>query len=212
VNDMKAETFFTGQEKEEIEAAIREVEKKTAGEVAVMVVDQSDSYPEAVILGGVATGGMAALITADMLLQASLWYFVPLAALLSVLFGWITDTIPALKRFFVPASRLEEQVRERAVRSFYEKELYQTRDDTGVLFFISLLEHKVWVLADKGIYSRITQDELQEYATGVAQGIRNGAAAGALCRAIRSVGQVLAEHFPIKTDDTNELSNRVIIG
>jgi putative membrane protein len=208
---MQAETFFTEQEKVEIEAAIREVERITAGEVAVMVVDRSDSYPEAVILGGISMGTLAGLLAADILLQASLWYFVPLAVVLSVLFGWLTKLVPALLRLFVPASRLEEQVRERAVRSFYEKELYNTRDDTGVLFFISLLEHKVWVLADKGIYSRITQEELQSYASRVAQGIRDKTAAPALCEAIRSVGQVLAEHFPVKEDDTNELSNRVII-
>jgi uncharacterized membrane protein len=47
---MKAENFFSARENAEIAAAIKEVEKNTTGEIAVMVVDESDSYPEGNIL------------------------------------------------------------------------------------------------------------------------------------------------------------------
>ena len=43
---MKSETFFSAAENEEITRTIQEVELQTSGEVAVMVVEQSDSYPE----------------------------------------------------------------------------------------------------------------------------------------------------------------------
>jgi putative membrane protein len=112
-------------------------------------------------------------------------------------------------RFFVPAGRLESRVQDRALRAFYEKGLYKTQDDTGVLFFISLFEHRVWILADEGIYSKITHDDLQEYAQDIARGVKSGTATAALCREIHNVGTVLAEHFPIKPGDINELSNKI---
>lgn len=208
---MKAETFFSGEEQKKIEAAIHEVEGRTAGEVAVMVVDRSDSYPEARILAGVLLGSLLALVITDLWFGASLWIFVPAAVVFSLFFGWLVKFLPSVMWLFIPVTRVESQVEERAVRAFYEKGLYMTRDDTGVLFFLSLFEHKVWVLADKGIYSKIPQEKLQEYAADIAKGVKEGQAADVLCREIKNVGDILAEHFPIKPDDTNELSNKIIV-
>ncbi|MBC8316668.1 MAG: hypothetical protein H8E41_02100 [Desulfobulbaceae bacterium] len=206
---MKADNFFTSEEKDTIAKTIGKVEKKTAGEVAVMVVDTSDSYPESLVLAGVLMGGLSALLVTDLFFNDSLWIFLPLATLFSFVFGWLTNQAPIIKRYFIPKARIEEEVEQRAIQAFYEKGLYKTRDDTGVLFFISLLEHKAWVLADQGIYSKIPQETLQEYAVDIATGIKKGRAAEVLCQEISKVGEILAEHFPVKDDDTNELPNKV---
>ena len=72
---MKAEQFFTSKEKAEIAAAISEVEKNTAGEIAVMVVDRSDSYPESNILAGFILGGLLSLIITEIFFGDSLTWF-----------------------------------------------------------------------------------------------------------------------------------------
>ncbi|MBP1700565.1 MAG: hypothetical protein H6Q41_5753, partial [Deltaproteobacteria bacterium] len=38
----KSENFFTAEEEEKLKTATREVESRTIGEIAVMVVDHSD--------------------------------------------------------------------------------------------------------------------------------------------------------------------------
>ncbi len=209
---MKAETFFSEQDKGAIEAAIAEVETKTAGEVAVMVVDQSDSYPEAQIFAGIIFGTGLSLAITELFFGESLWAFLPLVVLFATAIGVLSRFLPFLIRLMGSGQRMETRVQDRALQAFYEKGLYKTRDDTGVLFFISLLEHRVWVLADSGIYSKISPAELQDYASLVAQGVKQGKAVTMLCEEIRRVGEVLATHFPIKDDDTNELSNKVIVG
>ncbi|MDA8163698.1 MAG: hypothetical protein M0017_01510, partial [Desulfobacteraceae bacterium] len=73
-------------------------------------------------------------------------------------------------------------------------------------------EHKVWILADKGIYEKIKPETLQAHARETAKGIGGRRAAEVLCREIGKVGEVLARHFPVRPDDTDELSNNVIIG
>ena len=209
---MRAETFFTEAEKQRIAATISGVEEKTSGEVVAMVVDSSDTYPEARILAGLSIGGLIALVITDLFLADSLGYFLPLVLGGATLVGSLATICPPLLRLFIPESRKELRVAERALRTFYEKELHTTRDNTGVLFFISLLEHKVWILADRGISLKISQETLQAYANEVATGIRQGQACDALCREIEAVGDILASHFPVKTDDTNELSNQVLTG
>ena len=211
-NSMKSKEFFSEVENGEITRTIQEVELQTSGEVAVMVVEQSDSYPESRILAGVIMGSLLALGVTDFLLDDSLWKFLPLAAIFSLLIAWLTDYLPLVKRFFVPGTRLEEMVREQAVQGFFEQGLYKTRDATGVLFFISLFERRVWVLADQGINEKISQESLQAHAADIATGIRDGRAAEALCREIRGVGKVLAQHFPVRDDDINELPDQVMHG
>lgn len=209
---MKAETFFTESDKKRIAEAISAVELKTSGEIAVMIVDQSDAYPEGQILAGITVGPLFALAATELFWQGSLWIFAVSAIILTVLFGWLAHYLSALKRFFIPRARLELQVKKRALTAFYEKGLYKTRDESGVLFFISLFEHKIWVLADKGIYGKISQETLQSYARDIASGMKNGQTPDMLCRAISAAGELLARHFPVKPDDINELSDEVIIG
>lgn len=208
---MKADNFFTPEEKDNIAKSIGEVEKKTTGEVAVMVVDTSDNYPESIVLSGLLMGGVLALLLTDLFFNDSLWIFLPLAVLFAFVFGKLTNKFPKVKRYFIPKARIEEEVEQRAIQAFYEKGLYKTRDNTGVLFFISLLEHKAWVLADTGIYNKISQEILHEYAVSIATGIKEGRAAQALCQEILKVGEILGEHFPIKEDDTNELPDQVLM-
>jgi len=206
----KAETFFSEAENRQIAASIGAVEKKTSGEVVAMVVTASDTYPEASLLAGLTIGGLAALLVTDLLLADSLGYFLPLLLCGIVGVGSLAKIYPPLLRLFIPDSRLESRVAERALRAFYEKKLHLTRDNTGVLFFISLLEHKVWILADTGIYQKISQETLLDYARKVANGVKQEEACNALCQEIEAVGAVLARHFPVKADDTDELSNQVL--
>lgn len=206
---MRAENFFSPAEKETIAQCIGQVEKETAGEIVVLVANQSDRYPEGPLMAGIILGALTALVITDRFLHDSLWFFLPLATLAAFAIGWLTSKVPALKRLFLSQARIQEEVVQRALQVFYEKGLHRTRDATGVLFFISLLERKVWILADQGIHQKISQEILNQHATSVAAGIKEGRTAMALCQEIEQVGAILAQHFPVKPDDTNELPNEV---
>jgi len=205
-----AASFFTEDEKQRISAVTRQVELGTSGEVAVMVVGSSDPYPDAEITAGIVFGSLAAFACTEIFFDALIWYYIPLSILFFFPFRRLTGLIPSLKTVFISAGRKNRTVARRALNAFYEKGLYRTRDNTGVLFFISLMEHKVWVLADKGIYSKIDQETMNRFASMVTQGIKEGRACDALCSAIPEIGAILATHFPVKPDDTNELSDDVM--
>lgn len=206
----KARNFFTDEDKKRIEDTIQGVECCTIGEVAVMVVNSSDEYREATVLGSVLLGSGISLLLSEAFLNASLNYFILLSFLFFPLIWMLFKALPVLKTSFVGRLRLEEAVRERALRAFYEKGLYKTKANTGVLFFISVLEHKVWVLADKGIYEKIDQQTLNTFAQTVSSGIKENRACDALCSSIAEAGKILAKHFPLTPGDTNELSDQVM--
>lgn len=208
----KADQFFTEEEKEKIKVTTIGVEARTIGEIVTVAVDQSSEYQEAMFLGGIFLGGFAALVITVLLFHASVWAFVPIVFLLFFPSRYLFQKVPALKAVFIGKRRKEKAVRDRAIRTFYERGLYKTKKRTGVLFFLSLLERKVWILADEGIHSKIHQERLDKFARMVSSGIREARTADALCEAITGVGEILWEHYPISDADTDELPNNLQFG
>jgi len=206
----KADKFFTAEEKERLKAITQEVESRTIGEIVLMVVDQSDHHIEAEVLGGVLLGSLLSLIVTLLYFHSSIWSYVPLSFLFFFPCRFLFQRIEALKRLFIGVRRKEEAVRLRAGRAFFEKGLYKTKKNTGVLFFLSLFERKIWVLADKGIYEKMDQETVNGFAKEVSRGIREGRACEALSKAIQEIGVLLSKHFPITPDDTDELPDDVM--
>jgi putative membrane protein len=207
---LKAERFFTAEEKEKLKAATHKVESRTIGEIVVMVVDYSDHYIEAEVLGSILLGSLFSLILTVLFLNSSLWAYLPLSFIFFFPCWVLFIKVEALKKIFIGIRRKEEAVRLRAERAFFEKGLYRTKKNTGVLFFLSLLERKVWVLADTGIYQKMNQEILSRFANEVSRGIKEGRACDALSQAIQEIGGLLSQHFPITADDTDELPDDVI--
>lgn len=62
---------------------------------------------------------------------------------------------------------------------------------TGILILVSLLEHRVQVLADKGINDRVPPGTWDGLVNGIIDGIRTGRATDAICDAIARCGALL---------------------
>lgn len=206
----KADKFFTDEEKIRIKETTRNVESRTMGEIAVMVVDSSGQYLDAEIIGGLIFGSLLSLFLTVLYFNSTVWSYIPLSFLFFFPSRFIVRKTPLIKAMFIGAVRKNHTVREMAVRAFYEKGLYKTKKSTGILFFLSLLERKVWILADKGIHKKIGQNTLNKFAKVVTQGIRDGRACIALCEAITEAGELLAIHFPKKPGDIDELPDDVM--
>ncbi len=205
-----ASDFFSEEEKKRIEATIRNVESRTIGEVVVIVVGSSDPYVEAELLGGVLLGSLLSFVLTVLFFHSSIWSFVPMSFIFFFPSEWIVRKVIPLKALFIKGVRKEDAVRKRAISAFYEHGLYKTKKNTGVLFLLSLLERKVWILADKGIHEKIGQESLNQFPLIVSQGIRDGRSFDALCGAIQNIGEILSKHFPMAPGDTNELPEDVI--
>ena len=202
---MTAHDFFTSAERERIRLAVEAAGATTSGEIATMVVERSDSYREAETLGAVLGAALVAFVAAVASHHVTIWSYVPLAFILFFPSRWLILRVPALQRPFIGRRRLVRAVRDRAVRAFYEKGLYRTRHETGILIFISLFERKVWILGDRGINGKIPPESWHHLARTLSQGLREGMACEALCTVIARCGEELACHFPREADDVNEL-------
>jgi putative membrane protein len=207
---VRAKDFFGKAEKEKIRQAVAEAEKSTTGEIAVMVADASDPYRDAEILGALLMSGLISVVLSLALQHITIWFYIPAVFVLFFPLWYLFKRMPHLKLALVSHHRADGAVRDRAILSFFEKGLHRTRNETGILIFISLLERRVWILGDKGINEKIEPDFWGSLVMGLTNGIRDGRAPTALCTIIAKCGDELARHFPGTADDTNELPDDVI--
>ncbi len=207
---MIAKNLFNDAEKQRIESAVQKAEQRTSGEIVPMVVDQSYDYPRAEILGGGLFSLAAAVSLSWGFFGESLWHFLWLFALCYFPFKLLIRSLPALRRRLISPVEIHEEVEEKAILSFLEQGLHHTRDETGILILVSLFERRVHVLADRGINDVVPADSWDGVVQTITSGIHRGDICNALCAAIESCGQLLEEHFPVKSDDTDELPNLII--
>jgi putative membrane protein len=202
--------MLSDAEKNRITEAVIEAEKCTTGEIVPLVVRASDHYPGArwriaVVFMLLAMGGLAMavpqLAAVDLLLAG-----VPALGLGHLLALW-----PPLLRLALGKTEVDAEVRQQAHESFVDLNVHATRDRTGVLILVSMLEHRIEVLADTGIHGVAPAGYWDAVVAELAARIKQGDLAGGLAEAVRHVGELLAEKFPAKEGDINELPDTVLV-
>ncbi len=208
--------LFDDQELAAIRDAAAEAEKRTSGEIVTYVVARSDTYPEAPLRGALLGTAVGLISMATWLELARPWPFEPallmgLAAIAGAALGFfLVRLLPALERWHAGRSAIDRRVARRAAEAFVEEEVFDTRDRTGVLLFVSRFERRVLVLGDAGINARVEPRQWQTIATEIAEGIRGGQAAAAVIAGIGACGDLLtAAGIARRPDDANELADDV---
>jgi putative membrane protein len=213
---MGPDRLFTQADLDAIQAAVREAEERTSGEIVPHVVDRSDEYATAAWKGaalGALLGPMAALAIhrwSDLWgVPLALWIALP--APLGAAIGYLlADLLAPVKRWMVGEAVLDARARRRAAVAFVDQEVFNTRERTGILLFLSLFERRVVLLADAGIHQKVEEGQWEAITSRLAAGIRQGRPGPALLEAIRACGELLERHqVERRTDDLDELPNEL---
>ena len=101
--------------------------------------------------------------------------------------------------------------RQRALALFADYGVWDTEDNCGVLIYINLAEHKVDIVADRGIDRKIDSATWQAVCRTMTDGFRQGKYHEAALAAIEQVNGLLREHFPANGARPNELPDRPIM-
>ena len=86
-----------------------------------------------------------------------------------------------------------------------------TRDRTGILLYLVLQSREFTVLADSGIHEIVGDSAWEEVRDMLSTYFKTGKFCEGIMQAVQNMGSLLSRHFPIKPDDTNEISNKVIV-
>jgi putative membrane protein len=208
--------YFSHEEFARISEAVKEAERRTSGEIVPCVVDQSDFYEIAIWRAGAVTMTFVLGLFGVMRMVSDTWPRIGLTGIIlstfllggmMMLLAW---KVPSFRRIFVGHELEERRVAQRSSEAFLTEEVFSTRDRTGILIFVSLLEHRAVVLGDSGISSKVTIEEWNDVVRSVVDGMKAGRPAEGLIAAIRKSGVLLEQKgITRRGDDRDELSDRL---
>ncbi|MBS0331315.1 MAG: TPM domain-containing protein [Proteobacteria bacterium] len=226
---------LTPGELKAIEAAVREAEARTTGEIYCVVTEESSHYGETAIAwaAGVALLGPAILLLAgvrvtipDMFstwsasdvssaietaVRHALIGAIVVQGVLFVAVGLIAS-VPGVRMALTPKSLKRLRVRRRAAEQFFAKNLHLTRDRTGVMIYVSLAERMAELIADEGIHDHVGPQTWDKAMAALTEGLKHGRVEQGFEAAVRLCGEVLAERFPADPNDNpNELPDAVAV-
>ncbi len=190
--------ILTDQERKHLDQRIADVEKRTNTQIVLAIVKRSDSYAElpwkAFALGAGVVGAGAVLLDVlrpgwDSRLAVLFAVIATLAA--GAACALLCIGVPRFARLFLDAHRTETEVRQYAQSLFLSREVFATRERTGILLLVSVFEQQVIVLPDSGLDKRLSREALQ----GIVARMTSALAAGQAARALENGLQGLEENL-----------------
>jgi len=201
--------FLTKDEKGRIAEAVRQAELRTRGELVTVIAQRSDNYIFIpwiwATLLALMFPGLLELIDANAPFASAYVSQVTLFVAVLLLLQW-----RPLKMRLVPKAVQRAHAHRLAREQFYTQKLHLTRERTGVLIFVSVAEHYVEILADEGINNVVPAGAWDEMVKRFVTQVKAGNTATGFIEIVEACGNYLAENFPDRLDDTNELPNTLV--
>ncbi len=101
--------------------------------------------------------------------------------------------------------------RQRAEQVFSALGVWNTADNSGVLVYLQIAEHRIEIVADRGIALKVPAQEWANLCAEFADKIREIPADQAVLDCLIKINALLARHFPASADNPKELPNEPII-
>ena len=201
--------FLTQQEKIEIADAIADAETTNSGEIVAVLTKASDGYYYIPLMWAAL---FALLIPATINLfriellygwqyESQLIAFVCMA----LLFRWTP-----IKLWLVPKYVQQQRCHRMAMQQFVEQNIHDTEARTGILFFVSVDEHYVEIIADEGINSVVDKTTWENIVQLFTNKVKKSEVKEGFLQAIDECERILIEHIPAVEDNKNELSNQFV--
>lgn len=144
---------------------------------------------------------------------SQIWIWIPLLAAFIAL-SFFSLQFHSMIRMFLFKNDMVHSILDRAELEFSRQKIDSTKDQMGVLLFISVLERKALIYADEKISAKIKNEDWEIIIKDLMYKLKNNEWNEGLIKAIDQIGKKLELHFPhdkSKGENQNELSNELII-
>lgn len=113
----------------------------------------------------------------------------------------------------LPAAELWQgrSARQRAADLFGRLGVWDTEENSGILIYVQLVDHRVEILADRGIAAKVAQADWEAICRTMETAFKAGDYRGGALAAIHRAGQLLAVHFPSGECNPNELPDSPLL-
>ena len=109
-------------------------------------------------------------------------------------------------------SNCEVNVLDSATVIFRKLKMHKTELRNGVLFYLAVTDKKFAILGDKGINEKVPENFWDNIKELMLDHFKKQQFTEGLCKGIEMAGEKLKTHFPLQSNDTNEITNDIGIG
>ncbi len=213
-------TMLTHEEKQQLLTRVAAFEAATGVQLVTTMLPRCDDYPEIpwkAFAAGVAFGTLIAMLSllvpglGVLRALADLTPEMPLVLVLGagLVSGGIAIAVPPAARLFLSAARAEGEVRQTAQALFLEHELFKTGTRTGVLMLVSAFEHRVVVLADRGLRAQLPDGAFDEVVAAMTETLRSTAWSAAFTAGIEKLEAIVRAHGFVGRGERNTLPDHL---
>jgi len=201
--------FLGDQDRRRIRAAIEAAERRTRGEFVTVIAREADDYLYIPVLWAAL---IALLVPAlePLIHQPWLTAHIYIAQLVSFVLIAVLFRLPVIKHRLIPGRVQHQRAHRIALEQFLLQNLHDTEERTGVLLFVSVAEHYVEIIADKGINARVEPRTWDALVQAFVAEVRAGRVTEGFVHTIEACGDLLETHFPAREGDRNELPDHLI--
>lgn len=100
---------------------------------------------------------------------------------------------------------------ERAVELFARLRVWDTEQNCGVLIYLLLADHRVEIVADRGIHHRVGTAAWEAICGNMQREFAAGRFEAGLLLGVQAISDLLATHFPPREHNVDELVNRPVL-
>ena len=209
--------IFKEEELEKIKKAVEVAEKETSAEIVPVFFESSGSFTDTYWKSGILFATFFSFISLLYYhLNTGLWGLSPQifflmqmgVGLIGVLAVYL---FPSWKRLLIDRQEVKAKVRDISYRVFLEEEVFNTKQRTGMLLFMSFFEKEAVILGDVGINKKVSPDVWVGILKQLTEGMKKGDKTEAIINCIHSMGNLLKQ-YPIEPNDINELKNDLRVG
>jgi len=195
---------FDDVAREALTSCVREIETTTDAELVLIVCSRSGSYRHADYL----FGSVFAFATLLFLLFSPFdfhQYWVAIDVGLLFLLGvYLSSRSNSIRRLFTNKKFRRDAVRLGAAAKFYEAGIANTTAEMGVLIYLSVLERRLELIADRGVLKSVPALEWNQVLFELHQAGRKPEPP-TLLKVLRDLGGLLSKHLPATGENPNEL-------
>jgi hypothetical protein len=101
--------------------------------------------------------------------------------------------------------------RARALDLFSLLRVWDTEQNTGVLIYVQLVDHRIEIVADRGISRRVAQHEWDAICARMQEAYGTGQYEAGTVAGIAQVSEILVRHFPAADLNEDELPNKPVM-
>ena len=219
---------FSEQDHRRVTEAVAAAERLSDAEIVTIVADHSDSYHDVAlhwaILAMLLVPAAAAAVpqafvdnVAATLLgwnaelsRAVLLLFLVVALAIVFLIVRVALAWRPLRLALTPGSTKSRRVGRRALQLFRVAAEKKTHGRTGVLLYLSLMEHRAEIVADEAIHSKVEPEVWGEAMAVLVEHVKEGRPGEGMALAVEKIGGVCAGCLPKTLDDPNQIADRLI--